>query len=147
MSGLVGYPVQVKVHASSFGSATAVGGVNSLSYGPSRKQIDVSEFSSTITAEQFIMGLHSGRISLKCNYLQSDTGQALLRSSESSGADVYVVMIFNPGGSTGSKGYQVLCKCTDFSVEVGVNDAVSVTYNLVFSNASTGTDGTPAVDA
>lgn len=146
MAALAGYPVQVKVSTVSFAAGVAVGQCNSVSYGPSRKQLNVSAFSSTITAERYLMGLHAGRITLKCDYDADDTAQDTLRAAQLSGADVYVVMLFNPSGSTGNKGYQVLCKVDSVSVDASVDGKVEMSVNMIFSNAATGTDGTPAVD-
>ena len=146
MAALPGYPVQVKIGIVSFAAASAMGQVNSVTYGPQRKQLNVSAFSSTITAERYIMGLNSGRVTIKTDYDADDAVQDVLRAAQLSGVDVYVVLHFNPSGSVGQKGYQVLCKCTDLSVDANVDGKVEQSFNLVFSNAATGTDGTPAVD-
>ena len=121
-------------------SGSELGNIDKVSYSPSIDLLDVTDFKDTSGAKKKLAALTDGKITLDGWVDLSDTPQNLLRSSMVSGADVWMTWIFNPTGSTGSKGCQVACKVKDFTIAGDTPGAITFSCSLEFN-------GAPAVDS
>lgn len=137
---LPAHPAAVYAKSSSGSYAgNEIGNIDKVTYSPSIDLLDVTDFKDTSGAKKKLAALTDGKVQLTGWADMSDTPQNLLRSSWASGADVYVTWIFNPSGSTGSKGFQVACKVKDFSIDGDTPGAITFSCSLEFN-------GAPAVD-
>ena len=138
---LAGHPVAVYWKATSGAySGSEVDGIKSVTYSPSLDLLDVTDFADTTGAKLKLAGLKDGSIKISGNLEMADTPQALIRTNAGDGVVGYATVIFNPSGSTGSKGFQVACKVAGFEISASVDGTVDFSCDLQFT-------GAPAVDA
>lgn len=136
-----GHAIAVKVSTTD-SSYNEVGNLNSVSFGPSRTMLDITDFKDTTGAKLFMAGLHSGKISLKGDYNGADTYQALIRTQFLNGGALYVQFIFDPGASAGSQGYKVKGIVESFDVSVNVDGKVEFSASVSFNGAPVVDNGT-----
>jgi hypothetical protein len=138
---LPAHPAAVYAHSSSGAySGHEIGNIDKCNYSPSVDLLDVTDFKDTSGAKKKLAALTDGKVTLDGWVDMSDTAQNLLRSSMATGASVWVTWIFNPTGSTGSKGFQVECKVKSFTISGDTPGAIVFTCELEFN-------GAPAADS
>lgn len=129
----------LKVYVRTDGTAPSgsdeVAGLNSVDFSPSITMLDVTDFKDTSAAKKKLAGLTDGKISVSGPLDLADTIQNLLRSSALSGADVYVQVHFNPSGTSGQKGYSVVCKVSGFKISGAVDGLNEFSSDLEFNGA------------
>lgn len=119
---LAGHASALRVAASD-ATGDVVAGLTSISFGPSGNLMDITDFSDTSGAHKKLLGLVDCNISGSGLYESADTGQALIRSSWASGADIYIR--FLPNGSTG---YKCACKIQDYKIDSSVDGTVTFSF-------------------
>lgn len=129
---LPGYDVSIFVGASAAPS-DEVTGINNFSLGDGRNMIDVTTFAGNAGAMQRLAGLKDPSLTLS-GFFNSDTEQALLRSSHNSGADVYVRIAFD---GTTPPHWECAFKVETVDYGSSVDGAVEVTYSLACNGAPT----------
>lgn len=105
-------------------SYNEVDGLNDASYAPNADLLDTTDFKDGTTRTR-IVGLRDFSVSLSGDYEHSDTAQALLRSSEASGATVYLRLLWD-----GTNGVKVTCKVESFTVKGSVAGKVEFSCSL-----------------
>lgn len=112
-----------------------VDGINSVTYSPSLDLLDVTDFKDSTGAKLKLGGLKDGSISLSGDLEMADAPQALLRTAAGDGSSVWLTLHFNPGGSAGSKGFQVECKIESFEISASVDGKVEFSASASFTGA------------
>jgi hypothetical protein len=132
---LEGYAVTINVGASS-NPTDEIPGINDFSISDGRTELNVTTFEGNAGAMQRLLGLRDPSITLS-GFFDSSTEQQLLRSSYTSGADVYILIELD---GSGAPSIEYVVKVASFDVSVGVDGTNDVTYNLVCNGAPTITE-------
>lgn len=134
---LAGHPCVISAKSSSPmpSAGDEIDGINNVSYSPNVDLLDVTDFKDTTGFKLKLAGLKDGSISLSGDFEAADAPQALLRTSWSSGASVWITCIFDPNASTGSKGFKVECKVESWEVTTAVDGKVEFSCSLQFTAA------------
>jgi predicted secreted protein len=133
---LAGHPVVVYIKATNATPVAGdeVNGINSVGYSPKLDLLDVTDFMDTTGCKLKLGGLKDGSISWSGDYEAADAPQTLLRTAASDGSSVWATLHFNPGGTTGQKGFQVECK-SNFEIKADVAGKVETSGTLDFTGA------------
>jgi len=134
---LASHPIKIyaRSDATTPSGTDEVLGLNSVDFSPSMTVLDVTDFKDTTAAKKKLIGLSDGTIGLSGDLEMADAPQILLRANCLSGADCYIQVQFNPGGSSGQKGYSVLCKAKNFKLGASVDGKNTFSLDLEFNGA------------
>lgn len=125
-------PVYVKASSSAPSAGDLVDGIKDITAKDSRTMLDTTDFLDSSGAKTKLAGLLDASISLSGDYEQSDAPQALLRSSYTSGATVYITLL-----PDGTNGYTYPCIVESYDVKAGVDGLVEFSASLVGNGART----------
>lgn len=146
MAARAGYPVLVKTATAVGGSYSTIAGIDNVTFGPSKEELDVSEMSATVLAEKILMGLNKGSATIKGAYRADDTnGQVVLRAAQLAATEEFFQFIFDDSQGAGSKGYKVRGYVTGFEVSTGVRGRVDFSMTIRF-NGTPGADNASTLD-
>lgn len=109
---------------------TEVDGIMNIDWGPSADLIETTDFKDTTAAKSRIHGLHDLQVTVSGQYESGDAPQALIRTSFTSGATLYVQ--FLPDGTNGFKCATIV---QDFKLNATVEGAVEFSATLVGNGA------------
>jgi predicted secreted protein len=126
-----GHGVQVRVAASDI-SGDVVGGSTSIDWNEVRELLETTAFGDSNRLRD-VAGLADLTVSLSGDFEPSDTGQALLKSSRASGADVFLRFLYD-----GSSGYKCAFKVASFNISASFDGKLEYSCDLE-ANGSAGT--------
>lgn len=129
---LEGYNVLITV-GSSATPTDEVTDINNFSLGDGRNMLDVTAFENNAGARKRLAGLKDPSLTLS-GFFNTDAEQALLRSSHSSGATVYVRIAY---AGAGSPYHECAYLVESVDVSGGVDGTADVSYSLVCNGAPT----------
>ena len=124
MAVLAAHPLAFSV-SSDDSSYSEVDGINDASFDPVREVLETTDFKDTTGARTRMLGLFDTGIEVSGDYESADTGQALIRSSFTSGATIYAKFLWN-----GSTGHKVACVVSAWSIKAGVDGKVEFSVTL-----------------
>lgn len=124
--------VYVKSSSSAPSAGDLVDGIKEITVKDSRTMLDTTDFLDSSGAKTKLAGLLDASISLSGDYEQSDSPQALLRTSFASGATVYVTLL-----PDGTNGYTYPCIVESYDVKGSVDGITEFSASLVGSGART----------
>lgn len=136
---LAGHEVEVYAFQAAYADAapTAINpdyleidGINDLSFGPSREQLDMTDFKDTSGARQRFQGLKDGTISLSGDYEPSDTGQAEIFAAFNGASNLVCWIMILWEGTTG---HHVKCVVESYEISAGVDGKVEFSVELSFT--------------
>ena len=127
---LAGHAVIIEA-SSDDATYNAFDGLNDASFSPSRDLLDTTAFNDA-SARQRLAGLTDGSISLSGDYESADTAQALVRTSFTSGAAIYIQCKWD-----GTNGHKATCIVEDFEISASVDGKVEWSATIQFNSALT----------
>lgn len=134
---LPSHPIKIYVRsdATTPTGTDEVSGLNTVDFSPNITMLDITDFKDTSAAKKKLAGLTDGTISLAGDLDTTDAVSNLIRSSFLTGADLFVQVLPNPGGSANQKGYAVTCKCKGFKLGAAVDGKNTWSCDLEFNGA------------
>lgn len=126
---LAGHAAKVTCSASD-GSYNEIDGIMNVDWGQSADIIETTDFKDITAAKSRIHGLHDLQVTISGQYESGDAPQALVRTSFTSGATLYVQ--FLPDGTNGFKCATIV---QDFKLNATVEGAVEFSATLVGNGA------------
>lgn len=84
-----------------------------------------------------VAGLQDSSVDVSGHFNAGDAPQALLRSSKTSGATVYLTLLADPSATSGSQGWRVPMLVSEFTAKAAVNGLVEFTAKLSGNGAPT----------
>jgi len=136
---IAGHTTTVSVYESTLGGTspssgdyTEVDGINSLSFGPTRDQLESTDFADTTGARTRFSGLKDGTVSISGDYEAGDAGQTSVETIFDGTADatLWVQILWD-----GTDGHHVECKVESFTIEADVGDKITFSAELTFTGA------------
>ena len=141
---LAGHELEVYAKSSTFGTAAPVvgdyvgppnlciDGINDLSFGPTREQLDMTDFCSTTGSRERFMGLKDGTISLSGDYESADLGWQEIETAfnGASNATCWIAIAWD-----GAAGHHVECVIASFEISASVDGKVEISIEANFTNA------------
>ncbi len=106
-------------------------GIKNFSGALAADELDTTDFADTQWRTR-IQGLKSGDFSLEGDYEPSDTAQTLIRTACTSGATVYLKVLFD-----GTNGYKVAVKVMSYEPGAAVDGLATVSASFLSNAAPT----------
>ncbi len=107
-------------------------GMNATTLTEDRTVIDVTDF--TLDDKRKFLGLKSGTMTMSGFKDKTDAGQVILDLAIVSGVDIFVRLLLD--GLT--NGFEVVVKVASRDINVGIDDVVTITYNLEITTSAAG---------
>lgn len=107
-----------------------VDGISSISFGPTRDQLETTDFMTATGARERMSGLKDGVISVSGDFEGVDTGQQNIRDVFAGDEDevCWVQILWD-----GTSGFHVPCKVDSFTIDSEVSDKVTFSAELSFT--------------
>jgi len=128
---IAAHPLTLSVASADSGYAE-VDGINDFSFGPKRDILESTNFKDTSGAKTRFAGLTDGAVSISGDYLSADTPQALIRTQEGNGGDLWVKVLWD-----GATGHKVKCIVESFTIKAAVAGKVEFSASLQMNGAVT----------
>ena len=148
---LAGHELEVYEKSSTFGTAAptapadyvgppnlCIDGINDVSFGPTREQLDMTDFCSTTGSRERFMGLKDGTISLSGDYESADLGWQEIETAfnGASNATCWIAFVWD-----GAAGHHVECVVASFEISASVDGKVEISIEANFTNAPAAISG------
>ncbi len=117
-------------HAASTDTTGEVSGLDNIDWGPAADVLEITDFADTSAAKKRMLGLKDVTCTVSGHYDSANSPQELIRTSWTSGADLYIRWLPN-----GSAGFKVVVKVSEFKVSAGVGETVKFSATLLGNGA------------
>jgi len=112
------------------GNYDEIDGINNVSFGPTRDQLESTDFMDTTGARTRFGGLRDGTVSLSGDYEAADTGQGHITSAFEGASDAvcWIQILWD-----GTSGHHVKCVVDSYTIEASFDGKVEFSAELSFT--------------